>query len=104
MHHIRLVAFIAGCAASLAVAADPDRGRALYDTHCGNCHSVSVHGRAARVATNFEEIRGWVARWKENLALGWADDEIDDVALYLNNSYYRYSCPTRVCKVVSTAR
>ena len=104
MRNIRFGALIACCAASLAFAADPDRGRELYDTHCGSCHSASVHGRAKRAATNFEEIRAWVIRWKENLALGWSDDEVDDVSLYLDNSYYRYPCPTRVCKIVSTAQ
>jgi hypothetical protein len=84
-----------------AAGADPQRGRVLYEASCGNCHSESVHGRAKRVATDFTEVRRWVSRWNESLALRWGDEEIDDVALHLNDTYYRYPCPPSVCKVVS---
>jgi mono/diheme cytochrome c family protein len=88
-------------AVSTVAAADPERGRALYELRCGTCHSESVHGRAKRVAGSFAGVRRWVSRWNENLALRWDDDEIDDVAIYLNNTYYRYPCPPQACKVVS---
>lgn len=84
-------------------AADADRGRALYELRCGNCHSESVHGRKARVAKDFNDVRAWVVRWTANLKLAWTQEEIDDVALYLNGTYYRYPCPPQVCKVISQA-
>ena len=84
-----------------ALAADPDRGRALYELRCGECHSKSVHGRQRRVATDFAAVRGWVARWSRELELGWSDEEVVDVAVYLNNTYYRHPCPPDVCRVVS---
>jgi mono/diheme cytochrome c family protein len=84
-----------------ASAADVQRGRALYESRCGTCHSESVHGRAKRVATDFEDVRRWVIRWNTNLGLRWAGEEIDDVSAYLNNTYYRFPCPPTVCKVVS---
>jgi hypothetical protein len=86
-----------------ASAADPGRGAALYELRCGNCHSESVHGRSKRVATDFGEVRGWVNRWNESLGLRWGNEEIDDVSVYLNNTYYRYVCPPQVCKAVSLA-
>jgi mono/diheme cytochrome c family protein len=86
-----------------ASGADPGRGSALYESRCGTCHSESVHGRKKRVAADFDDVRGWVIRWNENLELHWGDDEIDDVTVYLNNTYYHYTCPPRVCKVVSLA-
>ena len=82
-------------------AADADRGRALYELRCGNCHSESVHGRKTRVAKDFNDVRAWVVRWTANLKLAWTQEEIDDVALYLNGAYYRYPCPPQVCKVIS---
>jgi hypothetical protein len=82
---------------------DIDRGRALYETHCNQCHSESVHGRTKRVATDFNDIRGWVSRWRTNLALGWTDDDVEAVAIYLNNTYYHFGCPPDVCKVISRA-
>ncbi len=85
-----------------ASGADVARGAALYELRCGGCHSESVHGRAKRVATSFEDVRRWVNRWNATLALGWEAEEVDDVTLFLNATYYRYACPPSVCKVVST--
>jgi mono/diheme cytochrome c family protein len=84
-----------------ALAAEPNRGRDLYELHCQGCHAESVHARAKRVAKSFDDVRGWVARWNASLSLGWSSEEIDEVALHLNTRYYRYSCPPTVCKVVS---
>ena len=85
------------------LAADPDRGRDLYELRCQGCHAESVHARARRVARSFDEVRGWVARWNASLTLGWTAEEIDDVTVHLNTRYYRYPCPVTVCKVVSQA-
>ena len=85
-------------------AADVERGRALYELRCGTCHSESVHGRAKRVAADFADVRRWVVRWGASLGLAWSDEEVDDVAVHLNATYYRYPCPPNVCKVVSLAR
>ena len=87
----------------LASGADVSRGRALYELRCNGCHTESVHGRAKRVAADFEDVRRWVSRWNETLKLAWKDDEVDDVTVHLNTSYYGYSCPPRICKVVSLA-
>ena len=82
-------------AALPATAGDPERGRNLYEQRCGQCHSESVHVRAKRSARNFDEIRAWVVRWSTTLDLGWGPGEIDDVALYLNDAYYRFTMPAR---------
>ena len=81
--------------------ADARRGAALYEERCGSCHSESVHGRQKRVAKDYDAVRGWVARWNDNLGLHWGDEELDDVSVYLNDTYYRFPCPPRTCKVVS---
>lgn len=86
-----------------AAASDITRGRALYELRCDGCHAESVHGRRTRVATDFESVRAWVNRWNTTLKLGWTGEEVDDVALHLNATYYRYPCPPTVCKVVSQA-
>ena len=89
------------CFAPGARSADMERGRSLYESRCSSCHSDSVHGRAKRVASSFEEIVGWVSRWNATLALNWGRDEIEDVSAYLNATYYRFACPPTVCKVTS---
>ena len=80
---------------------EPGRGRALYEMRCLGCHDQSVHGRKNRTASDFGAVRAWVARWNETLSAGWSEEEIDDVARYLNGTYYRYPCPPSVCKVIS---
>jgi len=87
-----------------AWAADTDRGRALYELRCQGCHAESVHARQKRVAVDFEDVRRWVERWNATLSLRWSDEEMDDVAVHLNTTYYRYPCPPTVCKVVSLAK
>ena len=86
-----------------AHAADLARGRALYELRCDACHTESVHGRAHRVAKSLAEVRQWVSRWNRSLAIGWSDAEIDDVAAYLNATYYKFDCTTPACAAVSLA-
>jgi hypothetical protein len=93
----------AACAAAPARAADAQRGAALYGTSCGSCHTQSVHGREKRAARDFDEIRGWVKRWSSSLRLRWTADEVEDVTLFLNDTYYKYPCPPQACRVVSLA-
>ena len=101
-----LVALVAATFLTISVvtAADVDRGRALYESRCYECHSPAAHVRPSHVAADFEEIRGWVRRWNQNLDLQWTDEDIVDVTVFLNNSYYRYPCPADVCPVVGVRR
>ena len=86
------------CAFASAYGADPDRGRVLYEARCNVCHDASVHVRKARKASSFDGIREQVARWNAELGGAWSAEEIDDVTLYLNNRYYSFPCPERVCR------
>jgi hypothetical protein len=81
-----------------APAADPVRGKTLYETRCWICHETSVHSRSPRSAKTFEDVRGFVARWDKELGGGWSPEDIDDVTVFLNGTYYRYPCPASVCK------
>jgi hypothetical protein len=89
--------------APAATAADAGRGRMLYESGCDGCHAESVHGRARRAAADFEAVRGWVRRWNAHLGLKWADDEVDDVTVYLNARYYGFRCPAAVCPATGLA-
>lgn len=79
-------------------AADAERGGVLYETRCSACHASSVHQRNVRKAKSFDGVRAQVARWSKEVGGNWTGDEIDDVALYLNQRYYRFPCPSSVCK------
>jgi mono/diheme cytochrome c family protein len=97
-HALLAAAALFAALAWTAHASDAGRGKILYEARCGGCHAESVHGRAKREATDFQAVRAWVRRWGENLGLKWTDDEISDVAAYLNGRYYRYACPPAVCQ------
>ena len=80
-----------------AGAADFERGKLLYNARCVGCHDKSVHQRDARKALTIEGIRSQVRRWDAFLGGAWRDEEVNDVASYLNELFYRYPCPPAVC-------
>ena len=88
---------LAGLSAAQA-ATGAERGKLLYETRCSACHATSVHNRSARKAKSFDGVRAQVLRWSAEVGGSWNGDEIDDVANYLNQRYYRYRCPQRICK------
>lgn len=66
------------------------RGQLLYDNHCHVCHESNVHIRANRKAKTRKDIQYWVNRWSEHLKLKWNTNDKNDVASYLNLTYYHY--------------
>lgn len=67
-----------------------DRGQLLYSLHCASCHDTEVHWREKKLATNWPALLEQVGRWQKNLSLEWNDSDIDDVAGYLNATYYHF--------------
>ncbi len=78
-------------------AADAERGRMLYELRCGECHSQSVHGRAQRDAKRYGDVLAYVVRWNAQLNIGWQNDDIHDVAKYVNDTYYGFKCEGPAC-------
>ncbi len=78
--------------------ADAASGKLLYEARCSACHESSVHQRKARKAANFATLRAQVLRWSAEAGGSWSADEINSVALYLNQRYYRFPCPADLCK------
>ena len=94
---ILFAAMLIGVLLAPAGAADLERGKLLYSARCVGCHDQSVHNRAARKALTIEGIRSQVRRWDAFLGGAWRDDEVSDVASYLNELFYQYPCPPEVC-------
>lgn len=69
------------------------RGALLYETHCGACHTEKMHWRNNKAATDWGSLKGQVARWQQTGQLNWSAEEIDDVARYLNDRFYRFRPP-----------
>jgi hypothetical protein len=54
-----------------------ERGRMLYENHCGRCHESTVHIREDRRARTLGEVAYQVKRWQKVLSLDWNEDDID---------------------------
>ncbi|HXC41765.1 MAG TPA: hypothetical protein VN667_22750 [Burkholderiales bacterium] len=52
--------------------------------------SAQVHWRERRLATDWESLVLQVERWQNNNGLGWNNQDVADVAQYLNNRFYGY--------------
>ena len=98
---MRRVDLVAGaCAiAALAVAlplraqppVNPERGRQLYELHCGGCHYERVHERdrwRSKVNT-MADLRAEIARWAKQTTHAFTEEDIGDVAEYLDQLHYQ---------------
>lgn len=74
-------------------ARDASRGELLYSTHCIACHNVEVHWRARMIANDWASLQAEVRRWQGFSGLGWGDDDVAEVARYLNALHYRFAMP-----------
>ena len=66
------------------------RGRLLYEAHCNACHSMQIHWREQKLVTDWKTLLAQVRHWQNIGGLGWNEDEIGDVAHYLDKYYYGY--------------
>jgi mono/diheme cytochrome c family protein len=88
-----LAACAIACAGSLAQprqGPQPARGELLYSTHCIACHTTQIHWRAKKVVVDWPSLKAEVRRWSGNGGLGWSEEEIVEVARYLNATIYRF--------------
>lgn len=94
--------------ATAAAQTDPafrePRGELLYSTHCIGCHSVQMHWRDAKVATDWRSLKEQVRRWQNSSGLTWTDAEINAVARHLNTLYYHFPPDERVARSPAAPR
>jgi len=72
---------------------DATRGELLYSTRSIACHSAEVHWRDKQLATDWSSLQAEVRRWQGFSGLGWGDDDVAEMARYLNALHYHYSTP-----------
>lgn len=70
-----------------------DRGELLYGTHCVACHNSQLHWRDKRQVVDWTSLRAQVRLWQATGMLAWNESDIDQVARYLNDTYYRFPMP-----------
>lgn len=79
------------CAPQWVHAQGASRGELLYSTHCITCHTEQMHWRAKTLATDWNNLKAQVRRWQGNASLGWSEEDIVEVARYLNARFYRFA-------------
>jgi len=84
--------FAAGSAAA-QTAADPARGKSLYETHCGGCHYERLHDRPRErsIVHTLAELRSQVAQRAALTGRPFTLQDLDDIAEYLNQSHYGFT-------------
>ncbi|MEN8801067.1 MAG: cytochrome c [Thiogranum sp.] len=76
---------------SSASLAEFDRGQALYENHCMECHESWAHTRDGRHVSSLDVLRKRVEAWSIHTGLGWGKEEVDDITDYLNRRFYQLS-------------
>lgn len=76
-----------------ARAQDVERGRLLHENHCRMCHDSIAYKRTEHIAKNYAEVRAQVTRWQTNTGLQWSQEDIDSVATYVAQRYYKFPPP-----------
>ena len=91
MKKICLITVCSGllAASQPALSADAGNGATLHDKNCTSCHDDGVYKRKDRRVTTMDGLNKQVKRCELSLGLKWFDSEIEDVAAYLNNTYYQ---------------
>lgn len=65
-------------------------GKALHDANCISCHDSGVYTRADRSMKDFPMLAGQVRRCDANLGTRLFDEDMDNIAAYLNAAYYQF--------------
>jgi hypothetical protein len=91
MRFASLVLLVLVPAAALA----QDRGRLLYETHCGTCHYERVHQRIRSDVKDLSDLRNTVARWAKQTKHRFTPEEIEEVVEHLNQTHYRFGLSAR---------
>ncbi len=70
------------------------RGELLYSTHCIACHTTQMHWRDKKQATDWNSLKAQVRTWQATARLEWSEDDVAEVARYLNERFYRFVQPS----------
>jgi mono/diheme cytochrome c family protein len=88
-----LVSFCILADANAQPMSEPRRGELLYSTHCIACHNLQVHWSDKKLVKDWPSLRAEVRLWQKFSGLGWSEEDILEVARYLNTIHYHYPTP-----------
>jgi mono/diheme cytochrome c family protein len=91
---MRAISFLFLLLAAAAVHAQGiDRGRLLYETHCGSCHTERLLDREKSLIRSYADLRAEVGRRAAQTGRQFSPDELDDIIEFLDRSHYRLDLP-----------
>ena len=71
-------------------AEDINLGKELHQENCLRCHQPVLYERTDRTVKTLQHLRSQVLFCAVNNDVGWFDEEVDDVTVYLNAFYYLF--------------
>ena len=102
-----LLRWVTGILCDIAFVVKPaiaqGRGESLYSIHCSACHTAQMHWRVNGAVKDWTTLKSEVRKWQMVASLAWTEDDVLDVARYLNESFYHFeqtgerSSSTRTC-------
>ncbi|MFZ5466462.1 MAG: c-type cytochrome [Pseudomonadota bacterium] len=75
--------------APAAQAADLALGKKLYSENCVKCHGAEKYSAPDRKVHSMSTLKTYVQGCATNLSLSWFEDEVDAVAAYMNQEFYK---------------
>lgn len=88
----RLAALVLATSVSFGTqAGDAERGKSLHDQQCMRCHDAAMYTRPQSRIRDFAALRERVQQCELGAELMWFEEDVDDVAAYLNRDYYRFN-------------
>jgi cytochrome c553 len=73
-----------------AFAEPGEQAESLYENNCLSCHGSEIYTRDERMVASLDGLERQVQRCETALGLRWFDDDIKDVAAYLNDRFYKF--------------
>ncbi|EGV31659.1 hypothetical protein ThidrDRAFT_1860 [Thiorhodococcus drewsii AZ1] len=89
-HHLRILA-CTGLLVCAVNASAEESAETLYKNHCLGCHGSEVYTRTNHKITSFEGLKSQVQRCELGLGLQWFDEDVDQIASYLNQHFYHFA-------------
>lgn len=83
-------AVLLGLGSVTAQAQPTENAEELYETNCLSCHGSEIYTRDGRMVTSLDGLERQVQRCETALGLRWFDEDIKDVASYLNHHFYSF--------------
>jgi hypothetical protein len=90
MHSNQLLLSLCLTTALPALAGEDKDIAELYQFNCTSCHGAEVYTRADRKVTSLTGLDSQVRRCEQSLNLKWFDEDIANMAGYLNTHYYQF--------------